>query len=101
MGLLCLVIQISGARLIDKNLNPILRPNLVLHSIGIAGLVIRTLAPLFPVSGLSMLRKETAGIRNPMTRVLGRIGALLLAVVSFGELLWSCGGHPTRFLAFA
>jgi hypothetical protein len=99
--LLGLAIQIAGVLLTDQNWVPIFKPNAGLKLIGVVGLVITTLAPVFSLFGLNLLRKQTPRIATPAMRVCIWTGAIVLVVVSFGEFLWSCSGHPTWFMAFA
>jgi hypothetical protein len=98
--LLGFAIQISGALLTDSDMKPVLQPNLILKMVGIAGVVITTLAPVFAISSLSLLPRETRGMQSGLMRLLAWAGAVLLVVLSFGEFLWSCSGHPTWFMAY-
>jgi len=99
--LLGLAIQIAGVLLTDQNWVPIFKPNVGLKLIGVVGLVITTLAPVLSLFGLNLLRKQASRIANPALRVCMWVGAVVLVLVSFGEFLWSCSGHPTWFMAFA
>lgn len=96
-----LLIQLSGVLLTDRNWEPVIKPNAVLKSIGMSGLVITVLAPVFSIFGLILVRKQAARLSSPAMRMFAWAGAIVFFVLSLGEFLWSCSGHPTWFMAFA
>jgi hypothetical protein len=97
-----LAIEILGISLTDENLHARTVPTPpLLKFVGYVGLAISSIAPVLAIAAVASAPSSIRRIPSVATKALLWIIVVAGALVSFGEFLWSCSGHPTWYMGFA